>query len=189
MYGLGRVRGREAVIIAVLLSRSEVSYMRHWVKGSISAVTAAAVFGILTSLAVTQGAPQAPAARPGGALVRTAGKPDFSGIWQANNTANWDLQTHERASDGGAARRDRQTPSCSRHRSSDSGTIGWVPGRSRRGGRRGDSLPAVGGGEKEGEPRTLDGPRSGDQVLPARRAARHVHAVSRFRSSRARPRS
>jgi len=23
-----------------------------------------------------------------------AAKPDFSGIWQANNTANWDLQTH-----------------------------------------------------------------------------------------------
>jgi hypothetical protein len=28
-------------------------------------------------------------------LPRTAGKPDFNGIWQANNTANWDLLTHE----------------------------------------------------------------------------------------------
>ena len=26
---------------------------------------------------------------------RIAGKPDFNGIWEANNTANWDLQTHE----------------------------------------------------------------------------------------------
>ena len=29
-----------------------------------------------------------------GAMPRTGGKPDFSGVWQANNTANWDLQTH-----------------------------------------------------------------------------------------------
>ena len=26
---------------------------------------------------------------------RVAGKPDFNGIWEANNTANWDLQTHK----------------------------------------------------------------------------------------------
>ena len=28
-------------------------------------------------------------------LPRTAGRPDFNGVWQANNTANWDLLTHE----------------------------------------------------------------------------------------------
>ena len=60
-----------------------------------TAVTAAAVFGVLSSLAVTHSEAQTPAPRQGGALVRTAGKPDFSGVWQANNTAHWDLQTHE----------------------------------------------------------------------------------------------
>src|SRR5262245_52303423 len=28
-------------------------------------------------------------------LTRLAGKPDLNGIWQSNNTANWDLQTHK----------------------------------------------------------------------------------------------
>ena len=69
--------------------------MRHWVKGSITALTAAAVMAILSSLAVTHSAAQAPAGRQAGAPLRTAGKPDFSGVWQANNTANWDLQAHE----------------------------------------------------------------------------------------------
>src|SRR3989454_3620993 len=33
---------------------------------------------------------------PAAAQARTPdGKPDFSGTWQANTTANWDLQTHE----------------------------------------------------------------------------------------------
>jgi hypothetical protein len=26
---------------------------------------------------------------------RIAGKPDFNGVWEADNTANWDLQTHQ----------------------------------------------------------------------------------------------
>src|SRR5262245_12203698 len=69
--------------------------MRHWVNGSITAVTVAAVFGLLSTFGTSQGAPQAPAARQTGALPRTAGHPDFSGTWQANNTAYWDLQTHE----------------------------------------------------------------------------------------------
>jgi hypothetical protein len=29
-----------------------------------------------------------------GTMPRTAGRPDFSGVWQTNNTANWDLQAH-----------------------------------------------------------------------------------------------
>ncbi len=39
---------------------------------------------------------QAPAIAPTGGIVRTAdGKPNFTGIWQAVNAANWDIQAHE----------------------------------------------------------------------------------------------
>src|SRR4051812_2245285 len=36
----------------------------------------------------------APAWSQSKGLPRIAGKPDFNGIWQANNTANWDIQNH-----------------------------------------------------------------------------------------------
>jgi hypothetical protein len=73
-----------------------MSKMRSWGKGWVIAASAAAVTAGLFSL-ITQSAPQASAAAvtaPSG-LGRIAGKPDFSGIWEANNTANWDLQTHK----------------------------------------------------------------------------------------------
>ncbi len=56
------------------------------------AVAAAAVSAVVTvSITQTSGAPApAPAARP----ATVGGKPNFSGIWQANNEANWDLQAH-----------------------------------------------------------------------------------------------
>jgi hypothetical protein len=56
----------------------------------IAGVTVAVVF----LLAAMQGAAQAPAYR----APRTAdGKPNLNGIWQALNTANWDLQGHAAA--------------------------------------------------------------------------------------------
>jgi hypothetical protein len=52
---------------------------------------AAAALAAVFSLALMRTAGQVPASE----VQRTAdGKPDLSGIWQAINTANWDLQTH-----------------------------------------------------------------------------------------------
>src|ERR1700736_4974469 len=56
----------------------------------ITVAIAAAALGAVISSSITQTSGQAPAARP----ARVDGKPNFSGIWQANNEANWDLQAH-----------------------------------------------------------------------------------------------
>lgn len=66
--------------------------MRHWSTGSLIgvAVAAAAVSAVI-SMSVTRRAGQS--ASPAGRAAD--GKPDFSGIWQALNEANWDLQAHE----------------------------------------------------------------------------------------------
>jgi hypothetical protein len=54
----------------------------------IAVAAAAAIVGAAISASVTQsaGAPAQP--------VDIAGRPNFSGIWQANNEAHWDVQAH-----------------------------------------------------------------------------------------------
>src|SRR2546422_834472 len=65
--------------------------MRNWFSDSI--IARVAVVGVL-SLTATSALGQAPAYR----APRTAdGKPDLNGIWQALNSANWDLQGHAAA--------------------------------------------------------------------------------------------
>jgi len=49
-----------------------------------------AVVGVVVGVALTRGAGSASRA-----ARTTDGKPNFSGIWQANNEAYWDLQAHE----------------------------------------------------------------------------------------------
>src|SRR5258708_20238614 len=56
----------------------------------ITVAIAAAALGAVISASITQTSGQAQTARP----ARIDGKPNFSGIWQANNEANWDLQAH-----------------------------------------------------------------------------------------------
>jgi hypothetical protein len=72
---------------------------------AIVAILVAIVQGIVMSAAFAQKAPPRPAARQPAAVPapaqkyrapRTAdGKPNLSGIWQAMNTAEWDIQAHD----------------------------------------------------------------------------------------------
>ena len=63
-------------------------HWREWLAGAACLAVAAAIFSwVVTPRATSAAAGEQPAGR-------IAGKPDFNGIWEANNTANWDLLTH-----------------------------------------------------------------------------------------------
>jgi hypothetical protein len=68
--------------------------MRARLSGSmVTVAVAAAAVGAIVSASITGTSGQAPPApTPRPAMV--GGKPNLSGIWQANNEANWDLESH-----------------------------------------------------------------------------------------------
>src|SRR5262245_48032720 len=73
--------------------------MRYWAKVTTrSRLLVIAVVSAISVVVVAQG--QAPAVQNRSAYrgPRTAsGKPDLNGVWQAMNTANWDIQAHSAA--------------------------------------------------------------------------------------------
>src|SRR3984893_16385317 len=62
----------------------------RFLRSMITVAVAAAAVSAVISMSITHTSGQAQATRP----ARVDGKPNFSGIWQANNEANWDLQAH-----------------------------------------------------------------------------------------------
>src|SRR5215831_21134803 len=99
--------------------------MQSWSKGWAVALTVAAASSVFIFLSVTRSTTTAQSGAQT-SIPRTSGKPDFSGIWEANNTANWDLQTH-------AARPMVAQPGFSPNTVTLAapvlglGSIGWVP--------------------------------------------------------------
>ena len=116
---------------------------------------------------------------------RTAdGKPDLNGIWQALNTANFDIQAHAarpalsllpappRSGVAGLVRATHvELPDPAVR---PLGAVGGVPAGEGVVEWRRDPVSAVGRGQAAGERRALARARSRDQVLHAGRAARHL---------------
>src|SRR5215813_5489923 len=65
--------------------------MRNRLLGMIVIIIVSAAVGAVIGMTVTRSM----ARRASGSARTTDGKPNFSGIWQANNEAYWDLQAHE----------------------------------------------------------------------------------------------
>ena len=68
--------------------------MRNAVNRGMTAIAVVVVVGAVLLVTTQKGESQANAGAAGQIRRTTDGKPDFSGIWQANTLANWDLLSH-----------------------------------------------------------------------------------------------
>ena len=92
-YALGNSLSGERVLEAEAAKkrrgREIMPRLVRWSIGSIAAAAVMAVIGLAVAWSAAQGV------RPQGQIPRTPdGKPDLNGIWQAMNTANYDLEDH-----------------------------------------------------------------------------------------------
>ena len=69
--------------------------MRKALNHAVSAMAVMTVVGAVVLFTTRTGESQANAGTPGQMRRTPDGKPDFSGIWQANSLANWDLLSHD----------------------------------------------------------------------------------------------
>ena len=90
------------------------------------------------------------------------GKPNLNGIWQAMNTANWDIEAHSAAPESRAASSAPRAPFPAGLGVVEGGELPYRP----------EALAKT-----KREPRQSAEARSRGQVLSARRAAGHLHAV------------
>ncbi|RUA02830.1 MAG: hypothetical protein DSY84_03355, partial [Candidatus Neomarinimicrobiota bacterium] len=74
-------------------SSRQGAMMEYRFRGStVATALAAATVGAVISVAVTGTAGQGQAPR---SAETPDGRPNFNGVWQANNEAHWDLEAHE----------------------------------------------------------------------------------------------
>ncbi len=145
--GVGEEIGLNARSVRTLVRRVDV-------------ISAAVVACLLFSVVPVSGQAPAPAYK----APRTKdGKADLNGIWQAMNTANWDLRAHA-AAQGPVLSLGARVFDSSRTR------------RDRR--RRQNPVSARRGGAAEEEFRQSPDARSRGQMLHGRRSALHLHALS-----------